>query len=91
MKKIIAVLLFVSLILCGCAASEKAEESEVVIEEKTEGVSYVLNSVHEVNGRQGIASEGDYYWVSGSTTLTKYDRDFNIVAENTDPFKGYEL
>ena len=51
---------------------------------------YKLESVHQVNGRQGIAVEGDYYWVSGSTTLTKYDRDWNIVKENKDPFKGYE-
>lgn len=51
---------------------------------------YKLESVHRVNGRQGIAQEGDYYWVSGSTTLTKYDRNWNIVSENKDPFKGYE-
>jgi hypothetical protein len=44
-----------------------------------------------VNGRQGICVEGDSYWVSGSTSLTKYDRDWNIVAENTDPFAGYSL
>jgi hypothetical protein len=35
--------------------------------------------------------EGDYYWVSGSTTLTKYDRSWNVVAENMEPFRGYEL
>ena len=52
---------------------------------------YTLSSVHRVNGRQGICVEGDSYWVSGSTTLTKYDRDWNSVAENTDPFAGYSL
>lgn len=52
---------------------------------------YTLSSVHRVNGRQGICVEGDSYWVSGSTTLTKYDRDWNLVAENTDPFAGYSL
>ena len=46
----------------------------------------------EVAGRQGIAAEGAYYYVSGSTTLTKYDRGWNVVAENTDPFSvGYPL
>ena len=53
--------------------------------------TYSLNSVHQVNGRQGICTDGNYYWVSGSTTLTKYDKDWNIVKENTNPFKGYEL
>ena len=52
---------------------------------------YTLSSVHPVNGRQGICVEGDFYWVSGSTSLTKYDRDWNVVAENTDPFAGYTL
>ena len=52
---------------------------------------YKLASVHEVNGRQGVCVEGDHYWVSGSTTLTKYDSNWNVVAENTDPFKGYDL
>ena len=52
---------------------------------------YTLSSVHPVNGRQGICVEGDFYWVSGSTSLTKYDRDWNVVVENTDPFAGYTL
>ena len=52
---------------------------------------YVLEDSVEVNGRQGICCEGDHYWVSGSTTLTRYDREWNIEAENTDPFRGYEL
>ena len=47
--------------------------------------------VHEVNGRQGICTDGDHYWVSGSASLTKYDHDWNVIAENTDPFKGYAL
>lgn len=45
----------------------------------------------EVDGRQGVCCEGDHYWVSGSTTLTKYDRDWNVVAQNTKPFDGYEV
>ena len=51
---------------------------------------YELSSIHPVNGRQGICVEGDYYWVSGSTTLTKYDQNWNVIQENTEPFKGYE-
>lgn len=59
--------------------------------QSTAPAAYTLFSVHRVNGRQGICVEGDSYWVSGSTTLTKYDRDWNLVAENTDPFAGYSL
>ena len=53
--------------------------------------NYELLSVHQVNGRQGICTDGEYFWVSGSTTLTKYDRDWNIVCENDEPFRSYEL
>ena len=53
--------------------------------------SYTLNGSHEVKGRQGVCSEGDYYWVSGSTTLAKYDKDWNLIKLNEDPFKGYEI
>ena len=44
-----------------------------------------------MNGRQGVCVAGDTYWVSGSTTLTKYDKDWNVIAENADPFKGYDI
>ena len=52
---------------------------------------YELAEVHPVAGRQGVCTEAGYYWVSGSGTLTKYDSNWNLVAENTDPFEGYEL
>ena len=71
--------LLAALLLAGCGAG------------KADAAVYTLDSVHAVNGRQGICVEGDCYWVSGSTTLTKYDRDWNVVAENADPFKGYAL
>lgn len=34
---------------------------------------FTQDSVIEVTGRQGVCAEGDYYWVSGSKTLAKYD------------------
>ena len=51
---------------------------------------YALAGSVEVKGRQGVCSEGNYYWVSGSTTLAKYDKDWNLIAFNEEPFKGYE-
>ena len=52
---------------------------------------YELAEAHPVAGRQGICTEAGYYWVSGSGTLTKYDADWNPVAENAQPFEGYAL
>ena len=71
--------------VCGCGEKQESEETG------PPGGSYTLAVIHQVKGRQGICVEGDYFWVSGSTTLTKYDRNWNMVAENTDPFDGFDL
>lgn len=82
MKRII-VLLCALLLLTGCSAITKPEESAMP--------DYTLLSSHEVAGRQGVACENGCFFVSGSTTLTKYDGDWNVLLENTDPFSvGYE-
>ena len=83
MKRIAAVLLTL-LLLCGCAQTIKTEVPGMQ-------TTYRLLASHEVNGRQGIAYENGCYFVSGSTTLTKYDKDWNVLAETTDPFStGFE-
>ena len=64
--------------LCGCSKTKAALQFE-------------LKEAHPVAGRQGICTENGCYWVSGSGTLTKYDSNWNVIAENTDPFEGYEL
>ena len=69
--------------LLGCGAKQNTAVAGAY--------GYTRTAVHPVAGRQGICIEGEHYWVSGSTTLTKYDKDWNVVAENTDPFAGYAL
>ena len=61
------------------------------VRETRPSIKYEQVDVHPVAGRQGVCADHDNYWVSGSGTLSKYDRDWNLVAENTDPFEGYEL
>ena len=56
----------------------------------TPGFSYTLDSVHEVDGRQGIAWYDGKYYVSGSTTLSCYDKDWNLINENTNPFEDFD-
>lgn len=51
---------------------------------------YHLNKVMEVKGRQGVTTDGKYLYVSGSTTLAKYDLDGKLLLENTQPFVGYQ-
>ena len=54
------------------------------------GFTYTLDSVHRVDGRQGIAWENGEYYVSGSTTLSHYDNNWNLVASNTSPFEDFK-
>ncbi len=55
------------------------------------GLPQTLDAIVEVDGRQGVATENGLYWISGSTTLSKYDENWNLLAKNDTPFeKGYE-
>ena len=45
-----------------------------------------VKNVIEVAGRQGVACDGDYYYVSGSTALYKYSMKGNLVLSNETPF-----
>ena len=47
---------------------------------------YRLVRVLEVAGRQGIATDGDRYYVSGSTALYVYSKEGELLAANEEPF-----
>lgn len=64
----------------SCGASVRAALPEF---------EYSLNKVMEVKGRQGITTDGKFLYVSGSTTLAKYDMDGKLLLENKKPFVGY--
>lgn len=74
------------ILLCGCGNTVQSDKAASVLPK----YQYTQKKSVEVAGRQGIAVENGYYYVSGSTTLTRYDRNWQVVAENTDPFSaGY--
>lgn len=52
---------------------------------------WTLDRSIEVSGRQGVAADDDYYYVSSSTALYKYDKDGTLVASNESPFDSLEL
>lgn len=45
----------------------------------------------EVKGRQGVASDGNFYYVSGSKALYKYDKSGKLIQSNETPFEGYPI
>ncbi len=55
------------------------------------GSEYRLKKVIQVEGRQGIAIDENYYYVSNTRALLKYDKEGNLVAKNDKPFKNPEL
>ena len=94
------ILMFVALAgglaLSGCALAEAAQPPAPVTapgraeaEDMSPRYAYSLNGSCEVDGRQGIAWEGGCYYVSGSTTLSRYDGDWNLTATATEPFSGF--
>ena len=62
---------------------------------QTLGGEYRLSRVFPVEGRQGIAADSNYYYVSGSTVLYKYDKQGRLVARNgqvaarREPYRRY--
>lgn len=58
--------------------------------DKTADTGYTLKDVLEVAGRQGVATDGSFYYVSGSTALYKYDLEGNLILSNETPFLNLE-
>jgi hypothetical protein len=77
MKK---VLLFSLLILVG-----------IIAEAQHLGKTYRLRKVIPVLGRQGIAIDKEYYYVSDTKALYKYDKKGNLVMKNLQPFQNPEI
>lgn len=54
------------------------------------GKEYKLKTILSVAGRQGVAVDDKYYYVSSSTALYKYTKDGKLVKENKTPFTALE-
>lgn len=52
---------------------------------------YKLKDVFPVAGRQGVACDGKFIYVSGSTALYKYDMNGKLILQNDKPFEGYPI
>ena len=55
------------------------------------GTEYRLKRVIPVEGRQGIAIDENYYYVSDTKVLYKYDKDGNLIMKNDQPFQHPEI
>lgn len=55
------------------------------------GSEYRLKKVIPVEGRQGIAVDSNYYYVSDTKALYKYDKKGNLLESNMQPFMHPEV
>lgn len=53
--------------------------------------TYKLKDVFPVAGRQGVACDGKFIYVSGSKALYKYDMNGKLLLTNDNPFAGYAI
>lgn len=71
------------LILSACSPCQENARSHPAVDQPR----YELLKVFEVAGRQGIATDGDHYFVSGSTALYKYTKNGQLLVANEQPFQ----
>jgi len=74
------------LIWTGCACPPDSQ----VCGSHEASVDYELVRVLEVEGRQGVATDGKRYYVSGSTAFYVYSKDGELLASNEEPFADLE-
>lgn len=53
--------------------------------------NYRLKKIIEIPGRQGVACDGNYYYISDTKALYKLDKEGNVVAKNAQPFRHPEV
>ncbi|PVZ71984.1 hypothetical protein [Pelagibaculum spongiae] len=86
MKKLVTGLML-SLAAAGMSFSAMAADMSDMLPK----YEYKLKSSFEVAGRQGVAANEDFIFVSGSKSIFKYDKQGKLMAKNLKPFKGYPL
>lgn len=80
------VVLSLSLVATGAFAKEAPKKVNLL-----PNYDYQLVGSFQVNGRQGVATDGEFYYVSGSKALYKYDKTGKLLLSNESPFDGYAI
>ncbi|MDR1856226.1 MAG: hypothetical protein LBR22_03590 [Desulfovibrio sp.] len=94
MKKTLSLIPLCLCLMLAVAMPAKAAQAAKAVTDYKEYLpahTYTLKDSHEVKGRQGIAADDKFYYVSGSKAIFKYDRQFKLVASNEQPFEGYAI
>jgi 5-oxoprolinase (ATP-hydrolysing) subunit C len=87
-SRLVLPLLLGTLICAGAQAAPKKQAPSLSVHPT---YSYKLIDTIEVKGRQGVTSDGEFYYVSGSKGLYKYDKKGKLLLANESPFDGYPI
>ena len=74
------------LVIASCSTSSVTTSNTPHLQPQ----DYELVRVFEVEGRQGVATDGERYYVSGSTAFYVYSKDGELLASNEEPFVDLE-
>ncbi|WP_346352880.1 hypothetical protein [Azotosporobacter soli] len=88
LKKCTLILMLLCLATGSGSAAAKITPAD---QEKLANYDYTLVGSFEVKGRQGVTTDGDFYYVSGSKALYKYDKAGKLLLANENPFEGYPI
>jgi hypothetical protein len=76
-------------IISFCALLISLHSSIVIAETRTESAPYYqLLRIIEVEGRQGVAADGENYYVSGNTSLYRYSKSGELLVKNENALDG---
>lgn len=81
MRKLL--LLAIAVLICAVLAPQSGSAAPKY--------TYKLKDVFPVAGRQGVACDGKFIYVSGSKALYKYDMTGKLILQNDKPFDGYQI
>lgn len=88
MKKLLSILTI--LFLCTLSWQACSNDDNTPASTSPGQKKYQLKNIIPVEGRQGIAIDNNYYYVSSSTALFKYDKKGNLLLKNEKPFVGFD-
>lgn len=76
----------------GCATNPEMVKArpDLTVDAPTALHKYTFKKTIDVKGRQGVTTDGEYYYVSGSKTLYKYNKKGELILRNEQPLKVFK-
>lgn len=76
----------------GCATNPELAKArpDLTVDAQSALHDYSFKKTIDVKGRQGVATDGEYYYVSGSKSLYKYSKKGDLILMNEKPLRMFK-